>query len=163
MTPPAARRVALAATLVVLTGCAAPDTTSSTPGARTASPVGPSPSVASSPAVAATLVRTGGQLGVNDVVVVDAQGHWTDTDQDGKQRSGQLTPQQQNELTELTKSPAFASEAARPTTAPLCMDAYIYTITAGRAVVSYVDCPDDTTRPPTAMAITKLLTGAVLR
>jgi hypothetical protein len=152
------RGVTILAVLVLLAGCAARD------GAGSSTVPGPTvTSTAPGTAVQVTLVRTGGLPGVNDRVVVDGSGNWTATDRTGKQRSGQLTAQQRDQLARLATSGRLAAEAARPSQPARCMDAYSYTVTVAQNTVSYVDCPGDGARPETAAAIVELLTDAALR
>jgi hypothetical protein len=152
------RGATVVATLVVLAGCARSGGT----GSATPTPL-TSPSSAPVAAAQVTLVRTGGLPGVNDRVVVDANGAWTATDSTGKQRNGQLTAQQRDRLAQLVGSGQLAREAARPSQPARCMDAYVYTLTVGADTVGYVDCPGDATRPETAVALVALLTEAILR
>jgi hypothetical protein len=151
------RWAAVLTILIVLAGCAGPQGA----GSSTPIPVA-SPSSAAPAAAQVTLVRTGGLPAVNDRVVVDANGAWTATDAAGKQRTGQLTAQQRDRLTQLLASGQLAREA-QPSQPARCIDALLYTLTVGTSAVSYVDCPDDNSRPETTAAIVALLTEAALR
>jgi hypothetical protein len=102
---------------------------------------------------AVTVHRTGGLVGVDQTLVVTADGRWVF----GKQ-TGRLTADQQSTLQALLSSPKLAAEA-RLKPSGVCNDGFDYTLTTARVGLHYTDCggPD---RPPTAVAIVELLSGA---
>jgi hypothetical protein len=136
-----------AALLIALTGCARSDeTTSAGPSAGTVSIV---------------VDRIGGNVPVNDHVVVNPDGSWTATNNAGQSRSGQLSAEQTTAVYKIVTSPAFASEAAQPTAAQRCIDAPTVTITAGDTKVTFVDCMDSST-PPTAAQLLHVVQEKIL-
>jgi hypothetical protein len=84
------------------------------------------------------------------------------TDIAATRRTGQLGAGQRDQLTRLSTGARFAAEAARPTQPAPCLDTLAYTVSAGTAVVSYVECPDGAP-PEAAAAVVRLIVDVVLR
>jgi hypothetical protein len=147
MTPVTIRAATIGLLLVALTACAPS-------GSGTAAPA---PSHADAGVV---LARSGGITGASDTVTVSPDGHWTRSDAQGTQRSGQLTEAQRSRLRTLAASPRLRAETDRPTTATTCRDSFNYAVIVGEIRISYVDCPTDAPRPETAASIVALLTEA---
>src|SRR5215216_2941099 len=92
----------IVAPLVLLTACAAGTDRSD---GETSSPPAVGPAV--------SLGRTGGLAGVNDQVMIAADGTWSATDRTGARRSGTLSDQQRANLARLADDPGIAAESAR--------------------------------------------------
>lgn len=118
----------------------------------------PSPSAAG-PVV--SLTRTGGLAGVNDGVVIEADGTWSATDRTGANRTGRLSDEQRASLARLANDPGFAAESAQTRGPTRCADAYTYDLTVRSVRVSFVDCPTDADRPRIAAQISQLIKQAV--
>src|SRR5688572_21111734 len=83
--------------LLLAGGCTTPgaETSPSASPANPASPSVPSPGTPPSAVVPITVTirKSGGIAGINETLVVDAQGNWTRTTRSGT-KSGKLTPQE---------------------------------------------------------------------
>jgi hypothetical protein len=88
-----------------------------------------------------SLTRTGGIAGVNEMVVIDASGNWTYTDQrKGQSQKGQLTAAQLAQLGQLALDPRIPQELADKGTT-VCSDAFQYTLTIGGGrMYRFEDC-----------------------
>jgi hypothetical protein len=140
----------------------APSAVSGVPSAVTAAPsaaTGAPPTAAGSPP-RITVRRTGGFVGVEQILIVrpDGEWAWTGADQGGGPNHGRLTGAQRAELARLAAEPALAEEARQKPAPPQCADGYDYLLTVGSMTVVWVDC--DPVTPPTAVAITDLLATA---
>jgi len=141
--------VALTAAVLAIAGCAN-NSTGAEPGATT-------------PAAAPIVVdRTGGNVGVNDHVVLQPDGSWTATDKSGTSKSGKLTSQQTAAVYQIAGSEAFAAEAAAAASPGRCMDAPTVTITYGDRKVSFMDCGTPDT-PAKASALLQLIQQQVFQ
>jgi predicted small lipoprotein YifL len=149
-------RLSVAAVLFVsLSGCARNGPAVETP------PEAP-PSGAATSAADQTIVieRTGGIAGVQDMITVTPDGHWTRGGKRGSPGTGQLTDAQRGRLRTLANSPKLREEASRKaSTALICSDAFQYTVSVGSVKVSYADCGGNTT-PETAGQIVNLVMSA---
>lgn len=97
-----------------------------------------------------TIRKSGGIAGVNDTLVVDAQGHWTRTSKTGGTKTGQLTPEQLAQAAKLATDPRLIAEAQAPPPSPTnCADAFVYAVSIGSATVSYSDCGAGSPPPAT--------------
>jgi hypothetical protein len=111
-----------------------------------------------------TLRRTGGFVGVFQILVIQPDGGWIWTDgRDGPESSGaskigRLNAAQRGELARLVADPALAAEASSRRGAPKCNDGFLYSLAVGERTVVWGDCGEVT--PPTATAITNLLATA---
>lgn len=92
-----------------------------------------------------TLARTGGIGGVDQRVVVEADGAWTYTDGDREQK-GQLTDQQVSKLQSLAMDDRLPAEAKRKDSGD-CADGFTYTLKAGDVSLTATDCGDMDNRP----------------
>jgi hypothetical protein len=146
MTSATIRAATIALLPVVLTACARSGRGATAPPSRADAGV--------------VLVRSGGIAGASETVTVEPDGHWTHSDAQRKQRSGQLTEDQRSRLRTLAASPRLNNESNRPTTATTCRDSFNYAVIVGEIRISYVDCPTDNARPETAASIVALLTEA---
>jgi hypothetical protein len=105
-------------------------------------PAAPAPSV---PATAVgsltmTLTRSGGIAGVQEMVIVDAAGNWTYTDQRKEQSlKGTFTPAQMVQLSQLALDPRLADEVRNRGTG-VCNDGFQYSLTVGSQNYSFDDC-----------------------
>lgn len=108
-----------------------------------------------------TVDRAGGNLPVNDHVVLQPDGSWTATDRSGASKTGKLTAQQTSAAYAIVNSTAFASEAARPPATPRCIDAPTVTITYGPQKVIFVDCGTPDT-PAQAAALLRAIQQQIL-
>lgn len=128
---------------------------SGAPSAATGAP----PTAAGSPP-RITVRRTGGFIGVDQMLIVrpDGEWAWTGAEQGGGPNHGRLTAAQRAELARLAAEPALAEEARQKPAPPQCADGYDYVLTVGSMTVVWVDC--DPVTPPTAVAITDLLAAA---
>jgi hypothetical protein len=86
------------------------------------------------------LDRTGGNVPVNDHVVLQPDGSWTATDKSGATKTGKLTAEQTAGVYQIAESPAFASEAAKSPEPARCMDAPTVTISYADRKVTFLDC-----------------------
>ena len=103
-----------------------------------------------------TIRKSGGIAGVNDTIVVDAQGHWTRTSKSGTTKTGQLTPEQLAQAAKLATDPRLVAEAQTPQSTTNCADAFIYAVSIGPATVSYSDCGSGSP-PPATTALVRYL------
>ncbi len=152
----------------LLAGCAGEQADSSAPSQVVTSPPSAAPSSAATgaPPTAAgsppriTVRRTGGFVGVEQMLVVrpDGEWAWTGADRGGGPGHGRLTDAQRAELARLAAAPALAEEARQKPAPPQCADGYDYVLTVGSMTVVWIDCNPVT--PPTAVAITDLLAAA---
>jgi hypothetical protein len=113
------------------------------------------------PGPALSLTRTGGFAGVDDQVVVAADGTWSVTDRAGAHRSGQLSEQQRATLARLAEDPGLAAESALTREPTKCADAYTYAVAVRAVRVGFVDCPTDAAPPRVAAGIVQLVGQAV--
>jgi hypothetical protein len=132
----------------------APSTVTGAPSEATGAP----PAAGSPPRI--TVRRTGGFVGVEQMLTVrpDGEWAWTGADRGGGPNHGRLTGAQRAELARLAAEPALAEEARQKPAPPQCADGYDYVLTVGSMTVVWVDC--DPVTPPTAVAITDLLAAA---
>jgi hypothetical protein len=140
----------------------APSAPSTTPSAVTGAPsaaTGAPPTAAGSPP-RIIVRRTGGFVGVEQMLTVrpDGEWAWTGVDSGGGPNHGRLTGAQRAELARLAAEPALAEEARQKPAPPQCADGYDYVLTVGSMRVVWIDC--DPVTPPTAVAITDLLAAA---
>jgi hypothetical protein len=157
--------LATAAVLFVsLSGCAR-----SGPGGETVPQSSPAPSssevtspVPSTPVSQTVVVeRTGGIAGLQDTITVQPDGHWSRGSKRGSPGTGQLTADQRDRLRTLASSPKLRDESTRKrSTAFVCSDAFLYTVTVGSLKVSYEDCGGSNTTPETASQIVNLVMSA---
>jgi hypothetical protein len=104
--------------------------------------------------------RTGGIAGLQDTITVQPDGHWSRGSKRGSPGTGQLTADQRDRLRALATSPKLRDEATRKrSTAFVCSDAFLYTVTVGSLKVSYEDCGGGNT-PETASQIVSLVMSA---
>jgi hypothetical protein len=157
---PRAAGLAVAALLFTsLTACARTDNpvVQTSPGAST-TPDGSG----TSGTVDQTVVveRTGGIAGVQDIVTVEPDGHWTRGSRRSSAGNGQLSDDQRSRLRALATSPKLRDEATRKvSTAFVCSDAFQYTVTVGDTKVRYEECGTNST-PETASQIATLVMSA---
>jgi hypothetical protein len=141
-----AARIALGGVLVVtglLAGCATPTNSAGGTGSPAATQPSasdlPSASVAALPSV--SLTRSGGFAGVNQTIVISADGTWTYTDKrSNATSSGQFTPAQLVQFAQLALDPRLAQEALQTASGPVCNDAFQYTLAVGSQSASFEDC-----------------------
>jgi hypothetical protein len=139
-----AARFVLGGVLVVtglLAGCATP--TNSAGGAPATSPSAAPPS-ATTPAatglLSVSLTRSGGIAGVNQSIVIGADGTWTYTDKrSGATSSGQFTPAQVVQLAQLASDPRVAQEVLMSSDTT-CNDAFHYTLAVGTQSATFEEC-----------------------
>lgn len=97
--------------------------------------------------ITVTIRKSGGIAGINETLVVDAQGNWTRTTRNGT-KSGKLTPQELAQAAKLATDPRLLTEAQTPQPTTNCADAITYAVVIGAATVTYSDC--GTGSPPPA-------------
>jgi hypothetical protein len=145
--------VARTATLILLlvAGCTTPGTepSPSDSPATPAPPASQAPQTLPSAGMTITIRKSGGIAGVNDTLVVDAQGHWTRTSKTGGTRSGQLTPEQLAQAAKLATDPRLVAEAQTPQSPTNCADAFVYAVSIGPATVTFTDCGSGSPPPAT--------------
>jgi hypothetical protein len=139
-----AARTVLGGALVVtglLAGCATP--TNSPGGAPATSPFVVPPSATASATtgqLSVSLTRSGGIAGVNQTIVIGADGTWTYTDKrSGATSSGQFTPAQVLQLAQLASDPRVAQEVLT-SSGPVCNDAFHYTLAVGSQSATFEEC-----------------------
>jgi hypothetical protein len=103
-----------------------------------------------------TIRKSGGIAGVNETLVVDAQGNWTRTTKAGATTSGKLTADQLAQAAKLATDPRLIAEAQTPQSPTNCADAFLYTVTIGPATVSFSDCGSGSP-PPAATELVRYL------
>jgi hypothetical protein len=171
MLPRVAGLATAAVLFVSLSGCArsepggetVPQTSPAPSSSEVTSPAPATPSTSSVPTAAAQTVvveRTGGIAGLQDTITVQPDGHWSRGSKRGSPGTGQLTADQRDRLRALATSPKLRDEATRKrSTAFVCSDAFLYTVTVGSLKVSYEDCGGNNT-PETASQIVNLVMSA---
>jgi hypothetical protein len=150
--------VAWLVTVPLLSGCGPADTGNPAPSTTTtvAATAAPSPKAA----VPITISRTGGIAGVHDTVRITATGAWTSEDRLGRRTTGQLTPEQLDQLQRLAADPHVAVEAAATTGPPQCADGFQYTVTIDTAAIRFEDCAH-AAEPRVAKAVVGTIQAAV--
>lgn len=142
-----AMRIALGGVLVVmglLAGCATP---TSTPGDAPGSGSSGAPPAATTSAATGppgvSLTRSGGIAGVNQTIVIGADGAWTYTDKrSSATSSGQFTPAQVMQLAQLILDPRVAQEVLM-SSGTVCNDTFDYTLAVGAQSTTFEDCGED--------------------
>jgi hypothetical protein len=115
-----------------LSGCGGADV-KEPPGAPATTAAAPGP-------LTITVTRTGGIAGVNEMVVIDASGNWTYTDQrQGKSQKGQFTAAQMAQLGQAALDPRLAQEV-RDKATTVCSDAFQYDLTVAGQTYRFEDC-----------------------
>jgi hypothetical protein len=145
------RTVRTAALILVLaTGCTTPagEPTPSDSPANPATAASPGTPPSAAVPISVTIRKSGGIAGINDTLVVDAQGNWTRTTRSGN-KSGKLTPQQLAQAAKLATDPRLVTEAQTPRSTTNCADAISYAVTIQSATVSFSDCGSGTPPPAT--------------
>lgn len=107
---------------------------------------------------AVTLTRSGGIAGVDQRLVVTADGAWTYTDGD-KEEKGELTDQQVSKLQSLAMDKRLPSEA-KVQDGGGCADAFSYTLKAGKVSMRVEDCGDGFDKRPVFGELVDLLVDA---
>jgi hypothetical protein len=105
------------------------------------------------------VARTGGFAGVMDTITVNGDGSWTHPT--AVTVSGKLDVTDQIKLQQLAKDPRLAAEATATAPPTMCNDAFDYTVTAGKVVVTFTDCPGDPVQPVVAKQIVEFVQDAV--
>jgi hypothetical protein len=140
-----AARIALGGVLVVvglLAGCATP---TSTPGdapgpGSSGAPPSATASGAGTSLPGVTLTRSGGLAGVNQTIVIGADGAWTYADRrSSATSSGQFTPAQVVQLAQLALDPRVAQEVLM-SSGTVCNDTFHYTLSIGAQSATFEDC-----------------------
>jgi hypothetical protein len=134
------------------------------PAPRTTAPPAPrpdrsEPSDRRRPPVSGEVVlsRSGGFIGVDQTLVVYADGAWAYQEGRGEigKPLGKLSADQRRQLRALANSPALRSEAGNRSGPGVCNDGYVYALRASEVNVSWNDC--GSAEPATAARIAALL------
>jgi hypothetical protein len=144
MGPMTAARFALGGVLVVTGLLAACATPTKTPGGAPAPDSTAAPSATASAATTGlpgvSLTRSGGFAGVNQTIVIGADGSWTYTDtRASTTTSGQFTPAQVVQLAQLALDPRVAQEVLISSDT-VCSDTFHYTLAVGAQSATFEDC-----------------------
>jgi hypothetical protein len=93
---------------------------------------------------AITVIRAGGDVGVDDRLVVEPDGSWTYTDNSGKHQAqtGKLDADKVAAAYAIVRSEGFAAEIARPSYPPGCIDPPQVTIAVDGHQSSFISCGD---------------------
>jgi hypothetical protein len=146
------------ASLILLAGCA------SSGNGDTAGPASPSGSPSADPGAAmppVTVSRTGGIAGTTDQYTVAPDGSLTGTSRTEPSVKKQLTAAQLAELRGLATDKTLSAEAAKSPVGPKgCADGFRYTVTAGTATVTGIDCGGLAKDAPTMWKIVQLVQSA---
>lgn len=148
--------------LLLVAGCTTPateptpsdSTATASPGAPAATPTAGNPgnpgNPGTSPAANLTITirKSGGIAGVNETLVVDAQGRWTRTTKTGTS-TGQLKPEQVAQAAKLATDPRLITEAQTKQTTAGCADAFVYAVTISSMTITYSDCGSGSPPPAT--------------
>ncbi len=147
-----------AAVASVLAACGADDgpVTGASPGPTVATPGSSSAPSEVAGRFPVSVTRSGGFAGVDDAVVVAADGSATVKRRSGRPTPVTLTAEQLAELRTLLASPALAAEAAGPAQRESCADGFTVTLTTGSVRATSYSCAPPGDRP-TVTAITSLL------
>jgi hypothetical protein len=127
-------------------GATASGATPLPPPAPTSASSVPTTTAAPAPAPSATastvqITRTGTIAGINQYIVIGADGAWTLTDRRrGGTRQGRLTAAQLTQLRRLLSDPALAAEAATKAPPGVCNDGLASVLTTGSLVVRDDGC-----------------------
>ncbi len=131
-------------------------------GGGDASPSAPNSSggpTGGSSGAAVNITRTGGIAGVDESVEITATGQWTYTNRrTNTTQTGSLTAAQSAQLVALVGAPAFIEQLRATPAASNCADGFNYTVTAGDARATFVDCGGDT--QPAVRAVITAVTDA---
>jgi hypothetical protein len=149
--PEAAPSTPAPATTPAPTPTAVPPATTAPPATT---PPAPDPTTA---ARGVTIERTGGFVGIDQSIVVEADGRWTYRRSrigsgGGTPQTGQLTGEQRAELQGLLANPRLAREVGKGSD---CADGFEYTLVTGKTKVQWADCGSGS--PATAMRIVQLV------
>ena len=111
---------------------------------------GPAATAGTSPAANLTITirKSGGIAGVNETLVVDAQGRWTRTTKTGTS-TGQLTQAQLAQAAKLATDPRLIAEAQTKQSTAGCADAFVYAVTIQSVTITYSDCGSGSPPPAT--------------
>ena len=152
--------VARTATLILLlvAGCTTPvteptpsdstNTAPTSPGAPAATATPPNPGTSPATNLSITIRKSGGIAGVNETLVVDAQGRWTRTTKTGTS-TGQLTQAQLAQAAKLATDPRLIAEAQTKQSTAGCADAFVYAVTIQSVTITYSDCGSGSPPPAT--------------
>lgn len=93
---------------------------------------------------AVEIVRKGGDMGIDDRLVVQPDGRWTYADSSGRRsnHSGELAADKLSELRAIVDRPGFAKEIAVPTWKATCIDPPSVTVKVGERQTAFVSCDD---------------------
>jgi hypothetical protein len=109
-----------------------------------------------------TISRTGGIAGVQQTIVIAADGSWTYTDgRDGSTQQGKLTTAQREDIDRLAGDPAIVAESRAKASTARCSDGFIYTIGLGEISTRYEQC-GATKRPATDQLLAAVLQATPL-
>ncbi|WP_157545618.1 hypothetical protein [Hamadaea tsunoensis] len=109
-------------------------------GCSTAPPESPAPTRVITSIV---LDRTGGDVGLDDHLVLNPNGDWVYTDGKGRREQGVLAAGKTADAYGIASGKEFARELAAPMASPHCVDAPLLRLTVGNGSAGYVDCTDE--------------------
>jgi hypothetical protein len=93
------------------------------------------------------IVRQGGDMGVDDRLVIQPDGAWTYTavgtaTASGPSRSGRLSPEKVDQAREIMKRPGFAEELSVERWEAHCIDPPSIAVKVGDRQTAFVSCDD---------------------